>query len=220
MYLHERLPDYLHENGYIKKVEDLEHNGEIIKASCLGSRITESFVIKFFGRVFNEPGSVFTSEMLRPEEQGIEDYVDGIKNITETQQRVAKNYIEDGSIDLAIPPLRDLLQIMANGKTDDGRDINDRSVRDGFKWENVQKESWYRDRLVAKAKKRCQALGHHVKSLESFLKKEHYEGEAKRLRLQERLEWTKAELTRMETGEQEYIDSIFGSIGLQAGLFD
>ena len=47
--------------------------------------------------------------MLKPELQGLEDYVDGINNIVEAQEKVALRYFEDGSINSAIPPLKILL---------------------------------------------------------------------------------------------------------------
>ena len=43
----------------------------------------------YFGRVFNHPHVVFTEEMLRPELQDMEIFVDGMDNIVGTHKRVA-----------------------------------------------------------------------------------------------------------------------------------
>ena len=116
MFIPEREPDYLIENGYLEKIEDFEHDGKTIEASRLGYRITESFVTTFFGRMFSAADTVFTEDMLRPELQSMEDFVDGLDNIIETQRTVALNYFKDGSIDVACPPLKALLHIMAYGE--------------------------------------------------------------------------------------------------------
>jgi len=56
-------------------------------------------------RLFDEPLAVFNKQMLKPELQGMEDYVDGINNIVEAHKKVALAYFEDESVDSAIPPL-------------------------------------------------------------------------------------------------------------------
>ncbi len=68
---------------------------------CPADWVTASlplFVDHFLGRIFETPSSVFSSEMLRPEEQGPELYAAGVDAIVETQRRVALNYFEDGSV--------------------------------------------------------------------------------------------------------------------------
>ncbi len=100
-------------------MKDFEEDGETVYASRLGYRITERFVQVFFGRMFSEPARVFSEEMLKPELQDHAQFVDGIKNITETHQKVAMSYFEDGGIDLAIPPIKALLHIMAHGDYED-----------------------------------------------------------------------------------------------------
>ena len=42
--------------------------------------------------------------------------LDGVNNIVENQARVAKNYFDDGSVSMAIPPLKALLHIMVYGQ--------------------------------------------------------------------------------------------------------
>jgi hypothetical protein len=147
--IHQRDPKYLIENGHLEKIEDFEHDGKIIRASRLGYRITEKFVHAFFGKVFDSPTIVFDEEMLRPETQGIEAYVDGINNIVEAQQKVARAYIEDGSINDACPPLQAVLNIMVDG-THEGKTIDDPEIRKMFTRDYLLNSDWYKQRLIIK----------------------------------------------------------------------
>src|SRR5690606_30043408 len=149
MFLDERKPQWLIAEGYLEPVEDFEEKGELIAASRLGYRITLKFVETFFGRVFAEPRSVFTEEMLKPELQGREEYVEAIRNIASTQRNVALSYFEDGGIETAIPPLKALLHIMAHGEYE-GKTIHDPGIRGLFDRDAVLASGWYRERLVAK----------------------------------------------------------------------
>ena len=145
----DRDPKYLIESGHLEKLEDFEHEGKTIHASRLGYRITEKFVHAFFGKVFDSPTIVFDEEMLRPETQGMDAYVDGINNIVETQQKVAKAYFEDGSIDDACPPLQAVLHVMAKGHYE-GKTIDDPSIREMFTLDYLLQSDWYKERLKIK----------------------------------------------------------------------
>jgi hypothetical protein len=87
----ERDPQFLIANHFLEKCEDFEHNGKKVLASRLGYRINARFVHAFFGRVFNHPHAVFTEEMLRPELQDLDIFVDGMDNIVATQQARRQN---------------------------------------------------------------------------------------------------------------------------------
>ena len=145
----QRDPKYLIENGHLEKIEDFEYRGNTVHASRLGYRITERFVHAFFGKVFDSPTIVFDEEMLRPETQGMDAYVDGINNIVEAQQKVAKAYIEDGSINDACPPLQAVLNIMAHGQHE-GKMIDDPSIREMFTLDYLLQSDWYKERLIIK----------------------------------------------------------------------
>lgn len=145
----EREHKFLLEHLYLEKINDFEHNGQKVLASRLGYRITKKFVSTFFGRVFENPDAVFNDEMLRPETQDLEVFVDGVNNITEAQKRVAEQYFLDGSIDAACPPLKALLNIMAYGEYE-GKFIEDKEIRDMFTYEYLIKSEWYKDRLLNK----------------------------------------------------------------------
>jgi len=125
---HERDPAYLIEKGYLEPVKDFEYEGETVHASRLGYRITGTFVRSFFGRVFDNPAKVFDDAILKPETQGLASFVDGVKNICEAQQRVARQYFEDGSVRELCPPLRVLMSILAFG-SHDGMTAQDPEVR-------------------------------------------------------------------------------------------
>jgi len=147
--IQQRDPSYLIENGHLEKIEDFEYEGKTIHASRLGYRITEKFVHAFFGKVFDSPTIVFDEEMLRPETQGMEAYVDGVNNIVEAQQKVAKAYFEDGSIDDACPPLKAVLHVMASGQYE-GKTIDDPAIREMFTLDYLLQSDWYKERLVIK----------------------------------------------------------------------
>lgn len=219
MFLHERRSAYLIKEGYLEALQDFEEDGETIHASRLGYRITWKFVETFFGRMFAEPRSVFTEDMLRPELQSHDQFVDGIKNITETHKKVALSYFEDGGIDLAIPPLKAILHIMAHGEFE-GKTIHDPEVRGLFDREKVLSSDWYRKRLEAKKNLRLQMMKDHVRCLEEFLEKENYSKEAERLKLSTRLEETRESLADFEANPEAYIQRITGSIGVEPGFYE
>ena len=148
----QRQPEYLIENGYLEKLDDFSHEGKVVHASRLGYRITEKFVHNFFGKVFDNPVIVFDEAMLKPETQDMEAYIDGINNICESQQKVAKAYFEDGSINDACQPLQALLNIMAYGEYE-GKTINDTSIREMFTHDYLMQSDWYQERLSIKQKR-------------------------------------------------------------------
>ena len=205
-----RDPGFLVEHGYLEKLEDFEYKGETIHASRLGFRITEKFVHAYFGKVFDSPNIVFDEYMLRPESQGMDAYVDGIKNITEAQQRVAQAYLDDGSVNDACPPLQALLHIMATGQYQ-GKTIDDPAVRLMFTREYLLQSDWYKQRLHIK-QERDAALWRmnrdYVKQKLDALKVEDTD---KRAELQERIE--KATQRIEWVSSQTYLDQLQGTLG-------
>jgi hypothetical protein len=99
LFPHERDPKRLIEAGQLEKLEDYELAGRKVLASRLGYRITAKFVHNFFGRVFDNPTTVFTEEILKPEIQDPAVFADGVDNIVEAQQRVAESYFADDTIE-------------------------------------------------------------------------------------------------------------------------
>ncbi|MDP6752177.1 MAG: hypothetical protein QGF56_00705 [Verrucomicrobiota bacterium] len=211
----ERRADFLISGGYLEKLDDFDHNGQPVMASRLGYRITNRFVLDFFGRIFTNPDSVVPPDMLKPELQGVGDYVDGINNIVETQQRIAGNYFEDGSVDDAIPPLKALLHIMAHGQFE-GKTIDDPAVRCLFDVSKVRGQQWYLDRLAAKQQRDVRYLEAQRDYLKVFLGKETHREEAERLDLAKRL--AKLEEQLVTAQGSDYLESLNGTLGLDTSL--
>jgi len=206
----ERTPEFLLHEGLLEKLEDYEHNGQTILASRLGYRINSRFIRRFAGRVFDNPSKVFDDAIMCPESQDADAFADGIQHITEAQQRVAKSYLLDGSVDLACPPLRALLHIMAEGNYK-GKDINDSEIRELFTLESMQQSDWYAERLKARRHADQQLWQHHVSYLQSYVNQPEHEAESQRLDLVSRLSYAKSELARV-TGP-DYLKQLDGCIG-------
>ncbi len=206
----ERDPNYLIENDYLEKIEDFEHEGKTIYASRLGYRMTYRFVRAFFGRIFDNPNQVFEQEMLQPEKQDYESYVDGILNITEAQQRVAQDYLDDDSVEDACPPLKALLWIMATGSYK-GEDINSPKIRKLFTKEYMLSSSWYQERLKKKQEREVELWTRHVNSLQSFYDDPRNEQEVRRLDIRARLNEAKEKKQLVESSE--YLNSLKGTLG-------
>jgi len=147
---HERDAHNLIAEGALEKLTDFEHDGRRVAASRLGYRMTDRLATKYFGRIFLHPDVVFTPEMLRPELQDVGIFAESIDTIVTTHERVARSYFQDGTIALAVPPLRALLEIMAQGVTAAGQEIDSPEFRDMFTREAVMASDWYAQRLDAK----------------------------------------------------------------------
>ncbi|WP_028972528.1 hypothetical protein [Spirochaeta cellobiosiphila] len=206
----ERDPKYLLDNGYLEKLEDFEYKGETIKASCLGYRITRKFTTNFLGRIFDNPETVFNDDMLKPELQNMDDFVDGIKNITETFAKVAKEYLADGSVEGFIPPLKAILHIMVDG-TYEGKTIHDPEIRKLFTREYVINSDWYKERLKLQQSKKIDLYKKHIKNLTKFINDKKNSKTVERLDLKSRL--ALAENNLALCSEAGYLDKLEGTIG-------
>jgi hypothetical protein len=207
----ERDPHNLIERGFLEKVNDFEYKGKTILGSRLGYRLNREFLSTFMGRLFDNPEVVFDENMLKPELQNMEDYIDGINNIVEAQQKVAKAYIEDGSIHAAIPPMKAILYIMAEGSYE-GKSADDREIRKLFDRDYVIKSDWYKDRLKKFQENRIKQIKSDIEYLEKFMESENHKEEARRLNISARLEKSKTKLK--EVSAKDYIKTIEGTIGL------
>ncbi|MCA9396672.1 MAG: hypothetical protein KC649_05825, partial [Candidatus Omnitrophica bacterium] len=209
----ERDPEFLIQNGYLEKVQDFTYQDEEVLASRLGYRITTKFVNAFLGRIFNNPITVFTEEMLRPEKQDLDAYAQGVNNIVVTQQRVARQYIADGSIEAACPPLKALLYIMAEGSYN-GLKVEDDEFRKLFDRAEILKSDWYAARLQAKRLRDVHMWEQHIKYLEKF-SKSGCDSRWKGL-TEDKLVFAFQKLD--EAKDASFIDKIANTIGLDAGL--
>ncbi|MFK7778903.1 MAG: hypothetical protein QM501_12420, partial [Gimesia sp.] len=212
----ERDPEFLIKEEMLEPILDFEHNGQQIPASRLGYRITEKFLNRFFGRVFDNPASVFDETILKPEKQDIESFVDGIQYITEAQQRVALQYFEDGSYEEACPPLQAILSIMAHGNWQ-GHSIHDSKVRSLFSREALLDSDWYQERLVARQSQEIALMQRHLVYLDQFVQQPGYQRETKRMQITERREWVKQQLSYVSSAE--YLKELVGMIGTQPSKY-
>jgi hypothetical protein len=161
-------------------------------------------------RLFDEPLAVFNEQMLKPELQGMDDYVDGINNIVEAQQKVAKRYFEEGSIDGAIPPLKILLHIMAYGEFE-GKEISHPDLRKYFDRDYVINSDWYKERLKLKQEKDVKFHIEQIAYLESFASKAENVQIKKDLDIDGRL--AKAKDLLAYANSEAYLKDLEGTIG-------
>lgn len=206
----DRDPKLLIKNDCLEKLDDFEYEGKKVLASRLGYRITENFAFRCMNRLFDEPLAVFDEQMLKPELQSMDEYVDGINNIVEAQQKVALRYFEEGSVDSAIPPLKILLHIMAYGEYE-GKQISDPELRKYFDRENVINSEWYRERLKLKQEKDIALHTRQIEYLESFISNPENSTLVQSMDLRERLERAKSLLKHVS--QKKYLEELVGTIG-------
>ncbi len=216
MYDHERGADSLIAEGMLERVPDYEYAGVTYPASRLGYRMTSAFARKYFGRLFLHPHVVFTEAMLKPELQDPEAYAESVKTIVETHERVAKAYFDDGTIELATPPLRALLEIMAFGKTADGRELTDPAFRALFDRQAVLGSDWYRQRLEAKQGRDAALVADGIATMQAFLDVPSNAAACERLGLAGRLQAAQAELEHLQSAARTA--DLVGTLGLQPDL--
>lgn len=206
----ERDPESMIAAGMLEKIEDFEHNGVKIPASRLGYRITKTFVRHYMARVFDNPGKVFTEEILRPETQDLDSFADGVLHIAEAQQRVAKRYFEDGGYELACPPLRAIISILAHGEYE-GKTIDDPAVRELFTRENLIQSDWYRRRLNEQQARDEQHWKHSIERVKAAIRSARTDHAEVDLDLESRLAYAEEQLKM--TQQPGYLDSLVGSLG-------
>jgi hypothetical protein len=206
----ERKSAFLIEGGYLEKCEDTTIKGKTVLSSRLGYRITQRFVNRFFGRILSHPHVVFTEDMLRPELQDEDIFADGMDNIVSTQRRVAEHYFNDGSIEMACPPLRALLHIMRSDSFE-GLHLNSPELRKMFTRESLLASSWYAKRLEQKQIRDVKRWQANITYLEKFAAKSGYAREASRLGINDRLEYARRELAGVQS--PNYLTVLSGTLG-------
>ncbi|QDS90718.1 hypothetical protein EC9_49340 [Rosistilla ulvae] len=163
----ERDPQRMIEQSLLEPIADyVDSKGEYVPASRLGYRITQRFVVKYFGRVFDNPGKVFSDEILQPELQDPEAFAEGVRHIADAQQKVAQRYFDDGTWQLASPPIQAILSIMATGEWY-GHDANSPVVREMFTKEYLLASDWYQARLQTKQTRDVALWKRHIEYIAS-----------------------------------------------------
>lgn len=209
----ERDAKNLIEEGALEKVEDFEHDGELLAASRLGYRMTSKFQSKYFGRIFLHPHVVFSEPMLKPELQDTDTYAESVRTIVKTHQRVAQSYIDDGTIVLAVPPIKALLEIMATGTSEEGLTLHDPEFRAMFERDNVLASEWYAERLRSKTAADAKLAEMSTGAMQRFIGEEINANAARRLGIEEKIVAMQAKLKK-NSGE-EAAEALRGTLGRQ-----
>ena len=199
--------------GYLEKMQDFDFDGHRVLASRLGYRINDRFVTHYFGRIFLHPDVVFSEEMLRPELQDEKIFADSIDVIVKTHQRVAQMYFDDGTVSLACPPIRALLEIMAHGASAEGWTLDSPEFRKLFERESVLASDWYAARLDAKQAEDVKQTEEGVERLKEYIERPDSGSVSARLHLADRLRELEAQLTYERS--PEYRRSLVGTLGRQ-----
>jgi len=197
--------------GALEKLADVEHDGRIVPASRLGYRMTARMATKYFGRIFLHPDAVFTAEMLRPELQDMDVFAESVATIVATHERVARSYFRDGTVSLAIPPLRALLEIMANGASAEGWVLESPEFRALFTRESVLAASWYAERLDARQTAAYSRSSTGLAAIEKFVSTPGNEEAAARLDMPTRVEAARIEAERLKG--TEFRAHLVGTLG-------
>ena len=200
----ELRPEKLIEDGMLERCKDFEYKGKKVLASRLGWRITDEFVKRFFGRIFSTPASIFTPDMLRPELQDMETFVDGMDNMAGAHKRAAEMYFNDGSIEGACPPLKALLHIMKDGNYE-GKTLEDESIRKMFTFESVINSEWYAERLITRQQIEVNHLQTVLANLQSL------PAEEKTPQTATEIESVKARIKSVKS--MGYLKSLAGTLG-------
>ena len=206
----DRDANKLIKNNSLEKLEDFEYNGEKILASRLGYRITKNFAFRCMNKLFDEPLAVFNEQMLKPELQGMDTFVDGIKNIVEAQQKVALQYFQEGSVEAAIPPLKILLHIMAYGHFE-GKEINHPDLRREFERDHVLQSEWYVRRLKLKQRKDSDLLKKQIGYLKNFINDKGNQRLTEEMNLNQRLSNAEDRIKHIES--EHYFNNLVVTIG-------
>ncbi|MDR2973717.1 MAG: hypothetical protein LBV00_03235, partial [Propionibacteriaceae bacterium] len=209
----ERQASNLIAGGFLEPIKDTERDGHPVLASRLGYRITQSFVERYFGRIFMHPTMVFTEAMLRPETQDAAQFADSVDTIVTTHQRVAQAYVDDGTIAYACPPIRALLQIMATGTCDEGWTLSSPEFRAQFTGESVLASDWYAARLDAKQSLDVRRAELSLASLDRFMSQANNAEVVARLDMSQRR--TTVQRWHDRWASQTYRDYLVGTLGVQ-----
>lgn len=209
----ERNAANLIEEGALERVPDFVHEGRVVAGSRLGYRMTSKFQAKYFGRIFMHPHVVFSANMLRPELQDIETYVASIDTIVTTHQRVAQSYLDDGTVALAVPPIRALLEIMATGASSEGLGLHDEAFRRMFDRGVVLASDWYLARLAALQESDVAHGQRALAAMRRFVDESTNADAAERLRIPARIAAMEAQLD--EAVRPGALERLVGTLGRQ-----
>ncbi|HVI43017.1 MAG TPA: hypothetical protein VM577_20610, partial [Anaerovoracaceae bacterium] len=206
----ERSPAKLIQEGSLEKLEDFDFNGVHIPASLLGYRMTDVFCYKYLGKIFDEPQTIFSEEILKPEKQSMEAFADGVLNIADGHKKAALNYFRDGSIEDAIPPIKAILYIMGYGDYQ-GHTLESSEVRDLFRKETILSSDWYATRLKNKQQIDRNLIQKKIDNLETFIANPINSSVIKEFQYDTRLQEAKETLEYYQS--DVYLEALYGTLG-------
>ena len=210
----ERSAAALIDAGHLERMTDVVlPDGRVVAASRLGYRITEKFATTFLGRIFMHPDVIFTEAILRPETQSLTAFTDSVDVMVSTHERVARSYLKDGTIDSACPPVRALLEIMADGISAEGLTLDDPTFRAMFTRSSVLASSWYAERLDAAQAQLVTRAEAGIAALEELLGADGDDLVADRMSLRDRL--SEARQAREEAMSPAARAALVGTLGRQ-----
>jgi hypothetical protein len=131
------------------------------------------------------------------------------------RRTAALHYFNDGSVELAVPPLRALLHLMRDG-TWEGRGPDDPAFRALFTRETLLASDWYRARLAAQQAIDLRLAERHARYLEKFLARASYTDVARRLDVSARLDAVIA--AGREARAPAYLAQLSGTIGAEPSI--
>ncbi|EMD46379.1 Hypothetical protein EHI5A_126350, partial [Entamoeba histolytica KU27] len=203
---YEQEPKYLIEHGYLEPCPDVTYNGKTYSGKRLGYRITTAFANHFLRTLFSMPNSVMPEDFLKPELQDLAIYADSYEYMSQTDKGIAMNYVKDGTVEGACPPLKALIYIMANGEYN-GMTRESKEFREMFDPEVVLNSEWYKERLVTRQKLEVAKLNKDLAYLNKTIAEKPRLAET----LNKQIAAVKEELQYVSS--EEYLHDINGSIG-------
>ena len=156
----------------------------------------------------------FTDGCRRPNRGFV--FVDSVEVIVATHRVVAKHYVDDGSIQWAVPPLKALLEIMYSGRSEEGWTLSSPELRALFERENILASDWYAERVDAKVERDRKQAESAIAALTRFTTTEDNDAVTERLDIEGRLASARAWLD--EVTSPAYRAHLVGTLGLQPSL--
>ena len=149
--------------------------------------------------------------------QDQDQYADSLLNLVEAGKIVASRYFKDGCINNACPPLKALLEIMANGNWE-GKGLKDPEFRKLFEPEAILNSNWYNQRLEMRIDIAQDYWQGRIEYLEEFLKDHINRETSERLGIQERLNFAQNALSKLKN-KSEAVSRIHGCLGTDPSIY-
>ena len=192
------------------------HGGEKVLASRLGYRITAPLRPDLFSDgIFDHPDRGLRRSLLA---SGNAETSMRSSTASRTSPMLSSGSplqaFDDGSVEIACPPLRALLSIMAHGNHE-GKDVHHPDVRRLFTRESVLTSDWYGHRLAAKQRVEERLWRRHLATLDAWLAENANAPLAAEIRQRRAL--ALAELDRVTA--PAFLENLVGALGVDPSLY-